>query len=256
MACSDRAGKKAMAGLRGKVAVVTGASKGIGAALARAFARHGATTILNYASDRQGAERIVADIAAEGGIAHACRADVSQPAEAAALIAFAVERGGLDILVNNAGIYRLKPFETITPEDFRRIYEVNVLGPLLTMQAAAAHLPHGGAIVNVATNGISTLSPGGAAYTSSKAALVTMSQVIARELGPRGIRVNVVCPGATETEGSQPLLAGTVVQRLVAGTPLGRVGQPEDIVGPVLFLASDAARWVTGEVVFASGGLR
>ncbi len=245
--------------LQGKVAVVTGASKGIGAALAKGLARAGSRVIVNYASDEEGARRVVSEITAEGGTASEYRADVSQSEQANALIAHAIATyGRLDILVNNAGVYRLKSFEELTEGDFHLMYATNVLGPMLTMQAALAHLPNDGAIINIATNGISTKSPGGAVYTSSKAALVTMSQVVAKELGPRGVRVNVVCPGATETEGvhAQGLIDGAVVRRLIDGTPLGRMGQPGDIVGPVVFLASDAARWVTGEVIFASGGSR
>jgi 3-oxoacyl-[acyl-carrier protein] reductase len=248
-----------MPDLTGKVAVVTGASKGIGSAVAKALAAAGAKLVVNYASDRSGAEQVVSEIQARGGQALPCAADVSEANQAAALIDAAVTSfGQLDILVNNAGVYRLAPFEQITENDFRRIYDTNVLGPLLTMQAASPHLREGGAIINIATNGVSTRSPGGSVYTSSKAALITMSQVIAKELGPRGIRVNVVCPGATDTEGvrAQGLIDGAVVQRLVANTPLGRMGKPDDIADPVVFLASNAARWITGEVLFASGGSR
>jgi 3-oxoacyl-[acyl-carrier protein] reductase len=245
--------------LSGKVAVVTGASKGIGAALAKGLAHAGARVVVNYASDQRGADKIVLEIEASNGQARAFGADVSDRDQAAALIAFAIDAyGGLDILVNNAGVYRLRPFEALTAEDFHTMFHINVLGPLFTMQAASAHLRERGSIINIATNGISTRSPGGALYTSSKSALVTMSQIIAKELGPKRIRVNVVCPGATETEGvhAQGLINGAIVRRLIDNTPLGRMGQPDDIVGPVVFLASDAARWVTGEVLFASGGSR
>jgi 3-oxoacyl-[acyl-carrier protein] reductase len=164
--------------------------------------------------------------------------------------------GQLDVLVNNAAVFKFEPFEESTERDFHRIYNTNVLGALLLMQAASPHLRSGAAIVNIATAGILTTAPGSAVYTSSKAALVSMSQVVAKELGPRGIRVNVVCPGATETEGAhaQGLIGGSMVQRLVDATPLGWLGKPEDIIGPVVFLASAAAHWLTGEVLFASGG--
>ncbi|WP_024519642.1 glucose 1-dehydrogenase [Bradyrhizobium sp. Tv2a-2] len=245
--------------LDGKVAVVTGASKGIGAALAKGLAQAGARIIVNYASDKAGAARVVSEIVALGREALLFGADVSQAEQARALVAAAVERyGQLDILVNNAGVFRFEPFEDATESEFHRIYNTNVLGALLTMQEASRHMHRGGTIINIATGGISTLSPGSAIYTSSKAALVTMSRVIAKELGTRGIRVNVVCPGATETEGAHALgvIDGPMVKKLVDNTPLGRLGQPEDMVGPVLFLASKDAHWVTGEVLFASGGSR
>jgi 3-oxoacyl-[acyl-carrier protein] reductase len=248
-----------MAGLVGKVAVVTGASKGIGAAIARGLAQAGARVIVNYASDRAGAERVAAEIRVSGGEARPAGADVSKADEARSLIEAALDSyERLDILVNNAGVYRFEPFEQATEAEFHRVYNTNVLGALLMMQAASPHLGDGGAIVNIATAGISTAIQGSAVYTSSKAALVTMSRVVAKELGPRNIRVNVVCPGATETEGAHALgvIGGPMVQRLVDSTPLGRLGQPQDMVGPVVFLASDAAHWVTGEVLFASGGYR
>jgi 3-oxoacyl-[acyl-carrier protein] reductase len=164
-----------------------------------------------------------------------------------------------DILVNNAGVYRFEPIEAVTEEEFHRIYNTNVLGALLTMQEAIKRFgPDGGTIINIATAGISTTAPMSSVYTSSKSALVTLSHVLAKELGPRNIRVNVVAPGATETEGAHAIgvLEGPMVKQLVDGTPLGRLGQPEDIVGPVVFLASSDAHWVTGEVLFASGGSR
>ncbi len=245
--------------LDGRVAIVTGASKGIGAAIAVGMARAGARVMVNYASDLIGAERVVSEIVAGGGEARAVQADVSKAEQVKVLVAATIECfGRLDILVNNAGVFRFEPFEEATEEEFHRVYNTNVLGALLMMQAASPHLREGGAIINIATGGISTTSPGGAVYTSSKAALVTMSQVVAKELGARGIRVNVVCPGATETEGAHAIgvIGGPMVQKLVEGTPLGRLGQPKDIVGPVVFLASNDADWVTGEVLFASGGSR
>lgn len=248
-----------MAELSGKVAVVTGASKGIGAAIAKGLAQAGAAVVVNFAADEAGASQVVSEIVHTGGEAAAFGADVSEAHQARALITFAVTHfGRLDILVNNAGVYRLMPFEQADPDDFHHMYNTNVLGPMLTMQAAEPHLRGGGAIINIATAGISTRSPGGSVYTGSKAALVTMSQVVAKEWGPKGIRINVVCPGATQTEGvqTQGLIDGPVVTRLIENTPLARMGLPDDIAGPVLFLASDAARWVTGEVLFASGGSR
>jgi 3-oxoacyl-[acyl-carrier protein] reductase len=246
--------------LNGKIAIVTGASKGIGAAIAKGLAQSGAKVVVNYASDLAGAQRVVSAIAAGGGEAIAVGADVSKLEDVRSLFAQTVQTfGRLDILVNNAGVYRFEPFEAVTEAEFRRVYDTNVLGPIQTMREAIKQFDTaGGVIVNIATAGISSTAPMSSTYTSSKAALVALSRVLAKELGPRRIRVNVICPGATETEGAHAIgiLNGAMVRQLVAGTPLGRLGQPEDIVGPVIFLASDAASWVTGEVLFASGGSR
>ncbi|WP_158915806.1 SDR family NAD(P)-dependent oxidoreductase [Caulobacter sp. S45] len=249
-----------MAQLTGKVAIVTGASKGIGAAIAKGLGLAGAKVVVNYLADRAGAERVASAIADAGGEATTFGADVSKPADVQQLFETTAQVFGRpDILINNAGLYRFEPFEVVTEAEFRRIYDTNVLGPVLTMQEAVKQFgTTGGVIVNIATAGVSNAGPMSSTYTSSKAALVALSRVLANELGPRGIRVNVVCPGATETEGAHAIgvLDGDMVKHLVATTPLGRLGQPEDLVGPVLFLASDAAKWVTGEVLFASGGSR
>jgi 3-oxoacyl-[acyl-carrier protein] reductase len=246
--------------LHGKVAIVTGASKGIGAAIAKGLAKAGANVVVNYASDRSGAEKAVAAITAAGGKAVAVKADVSKSADVKELFEQTIRTfGRLDILVNNAGVYRFEPIEAVTEEEFHRIYNTNVLGAILTMQEAIKHFaPEGGAIINIATAGVSSTLPMSSVYTSSKSALVALSSVLAKELGPRNIRVNVVAPGATETEGAHAIgvLGGPMVKQLVDGTPLGRLGQPEDMVGPVVFLASSDAHWVTGEVLFASGGSR
>jgi 3-oxoacyl-[acyl-carrier protein] reductase len=243
-----------------KVAIVTGASKGIGAAIAKGIAQAGAKVVANYASDHPGAEKTVAAIRAAGGQAVAVKADVSKSSDVQELFEQTIRTfGRLDILVNNAGVYRFEPIEAVTEVEFHRIYNTNVLGALLTMQEAIKRFgPDGGIIINIATAGISTTAPMSSVYTSSKSALVTISHVLAKELGPRNIRVNVVAPGATETEGAHAIgvLEGPMVKQLVDGTPLGRLGQPEDIVGPVVFLASSDAHWVTGEVLFASGGSR
>jgi 3-oxoacyl-[acyl-carrier protein] reductase len=246
--------------LSDKVAIVTGASKGIGAAIAKGMAQAGAKVVANYASDHPGAEKTVAAIRAAGGRAVAVKADISKSSDVQELFEQTIRTfGRLDILVNNAGVYRFEPIEAVTEEEFHRIYNTNVLGALLTMQEAIKRFgPDGGTIINIATAGISTTAPMSSVYTSSKSALVTLSHVLAKELGPRNIRVNVVAPGATETEGAHAIgvLEGPMVKQLVDGTPLGRLGQPEDIVGPVVFLASSDAHWVTGEVLFASGGSR
>jgi 3-oxoacyl-[acyl-carrier protein] reductase len=246
--------------LHDKVAIVTGASKGIGAAIAKGMAKAGANVVVNYASDRSGAEKAVAAITAAGGKAVAVKADVSKSADVKELFEQTIRTfGRLDILVNNAGVYCFEPIEAVTEEEFHRIYNTNVLGAILTMQEAIKHFaPEGGAIINIATAGVSSTLPMSSVYTSSKSALVALSSVLAKELGPRNIRVNVVAPGATETEGAHAIgvLGGPMVKQLVDGTPLGRLGQPEDMVGPVVFLASSDAHWVTGEVLFASGGSR
>jgi 3-oxoacyl-[acyl-carrier protein] reductase len=246
--------------LHGKVAIATGASKGIGAAIAKGMAKAGANVVVNYASDRSGAEKAVAAITAAGGKAVAVKADVSKSADVKGLFEQTIRTfGRLDILVNNAGVYCFEPIEAVTEEEFHRIYNTNVLGAILTMQEAIKHFaPEGGAIINIATAGVSSTLPMSSVYTSSKSALVALSSVLAKEFGPRNIRVNVVAPGATETEGAHAIgvLGGPMVKQLVDGTPLGRLGQPEDMVGPVVFLASSDAHWVTGEVLFASGGSR
>ena len=246
--------------LHGKVAIVTGASKGIGAAIAKGMAKAGANVVVNYASDRSSAEKAVAAITAAGGKAVAVKADVSKSADVKELFEQTIRTfGRLDILVNNAGVYCFEPIEAVTEEEFHRIYNTNVLGAILTMQEAIKHFaPEGGAIINIATAGVSSTLPMSSVYTSSKSALVALSSVLAKEFGPRNIRVNVVAPGATETEGAHAIgvLGGPMVKQLVDGTPLGRLGQPEDMVGPVVFLASSDAHWVTGEVLFASGGSR
>jgi 3-oxoacyl-[acyl-carrier protein] reductase len=246
--------------LHDKVAIVTGASKGIGAAIAKGMAKAGANVVVNYASDRSGAEKAVAAITAAGGKAVAVKADVSKSADVKELFEQTIRTfGRLDILVNNAGVYRFEPIEAVTEEEFHRIYNTNVLGAILTMQEAIKHFaPEGGAIINIATAGVSSTLPMSLVYTSSKSALVALSSVLAKELGPRNIRVNVVAPGAPETEGVHAIgvLGGPMVKQLVDGTPLGRLGQPEDMVGPAVFLASSDAHWVTGEVLFASGGSR
>ena len=246
--------------LHGKVAIVTGASKGIGAAIAKGLAKAGANVVVNYASDRSGAEKAVAAITAAGGKAVAVKADVSKSADVKELFEQTIRTfGRLDILVNNAGVYRFEPIEAVTEEEFHRMYNTNVLGAILTMQEAIKHFaPEGGAIINIATAGVSSTLPMSSVYTSSKSALVALSSVLAKELGPRNIRVNVVAPGATETEGAHAIgvLGGPMVKQLADGTPLGRLGQPEDMVGPVVFLASSDAHWVTDEVLFASGGSR
>ncbi|MCJ2028135.1 glucose 1-dehydrogenase [Methylobacterium sp. J-043] len=248
-----------MSKLEGKVAVVTGASKGIGAAIAKALAKDGAAVIVNYASSKAGADAVVDAITATGGRAVAVKADVSQAAQARGLVEAAVQQfGRLDVLVNNSGIYEFAAIEEVTEAHYRRLFDVNVLGVLLATQAAAKHLGEGGSIINISSAVTDVQTPTSAVYTGTKGALNAISGVLANELAPRKIRVNVVSPGYVVTEGTHTAgIAGSEMEAgFVAQTPLGRSGQPDDIAGVVAFLASDDARWVTGEVINASGGVR
>jgi 3-oxoacyl-[acyl-carrier protein] reductase len=248
-----------MAKLSGKVAVVTGASKGIGAAIARALAGEGASVVVNYAASKAGADAVVDAITRSGGAAIAVQGDVSKAADARALIAAAVERfGRLDVLVNNSGIYAFAAIEEVTEEHYRRQFDVNVLGVLLATQAAAPHLGEGASVINISSAVTHVSMPGAAAYAGTKGAVNAISGVLANELAPRGIRVNTVSPGFVLTEGTHSAgIAGSDMEKgLVAQTPLGRAGQPDDIARVVLFLASDDAAWLTGENITASGGIR
>jgi 3-oxoacyl-[acyl-carrier protein] reductase len=244
-----------MSKLTGKVAVVTGASKGIGAAIAKALAADGAKVVVNYASSKEGAETVVAAI----GKAIAVGGDVSKAAEAQAVIDAAVETfGRLDILVNNAGVYEFSPIEGVTEEHFHRHFNINVLGPLLTTRAAVKYLGEGGSIINVGSGVTRATPPNSAVYTGTKGALDAITGVLARELGPRKIRVNSLNPGMVETEGTHSggYIGSDLEKALVSQTPLGRIGQPDDIADVAVFLASDNSRWLTGEVLLVGGGLR
>jgi 3-oxoacyl-[acyl-carrier protein] reductase len=248
-----------MSKLTGKVAVVTGASKGIGAAIARALAAQGASVVVNYASSRSGADAVVAAITAAGGKAVAVGGDVSKAADAQGIIDAAVETyGRLDILVNNSGVYEFAPIEAITEEHFHKHFNVNVLGLLLVTQAAAKHLGEGGSIVNISSVVSRLTPPGSAVYTATKSAVDGITGALARELGPRKIRVNSVNPGMVATEGthSAGFIGSDLEAWALSTTPLGRIGQPEDIADVAVFLASDDSRWLTGESLIASGGAR
>ncbi len=246
--------------LVGKVAVVTGASKGIGASIAKALAEEGASVAVNYSSSQQDAERVVAEIAARGGKAIAVQADVSKPAHIERLFSEARRSfGSLDILVNNAGVYEFSPLEGVTEEHFRRHFNVNVLGLLFTTKEAVKQMgPEGGSIINIGSVASSIRMPNSAVYSASKAAVDAITGVLAKELGPRKIRVNSISPGMIETEGTHAGgLVGTDFQKMVeAQAPLGRMGQPDDIAPTAVYLASSDSKYMTGETLLVSGGLR
>ncbi|HTW63930.1 MAG TPA: glucose 1-dehydrogenase [Bryobacteraceae bacterium] len=248
-----------MAKLTGKVAVVTGASKGIGAAIAEELAKDGASVIVNYSSSPQGAEAVVAKIKANGGKAKAAGADVSKPAEAKKLIDGAVaEFGRIDVLVNNAAVYDFAPLDQITEEHFDRMFDLNVRGLLFTTQAAAGAMgEQGGAIINIGSVASISAPPGGSVYSATKGAVDVITRSLASELGPRKILVNAVLPGPVETEGTQAKADwwDQFKAQIVPRTPLGRVGQPRDIATVVSFLASPEAGWITGQIIQTAGGL-
>lgn len=260
MACSKTHSKEShISKLQGKVAVVTGASKGIGAAIAKALAAEGASVAVNYASSKSGADAVVAAITEAGGRAIAVQGDVSKAAGAKGIVDTAIKTyGRLDILVNNSGVYEFAPLEEVTEEHFHRLFNINVLGLLLTTQAAAKHLGEGASIINIGSGVTRITPPNSAVYTGTKGAVDAITGVLARELGPKKIRVNTVNPGVVETEGTHNTgFAGSDFEKAaVAQTPLGRVGQPRDIASIAVFLASDDAAWLTGEQLIASGGLR
>jgi 3-oxoacyl-[acyl-carrier protein] reductase len=248
-----------MSKLKGKVAIVTGASKGIGAAIAKSLASEGASVVVNYASSKEGADAVVAAIGKAGGKAVAVRGDVSKSADAQGIVDAAIKQfGKLDILVNNSGVYNFSPLESITEEDFHRQYGVNVLGLLLTTQAAAKHLGEGASIINIGSVVTRITPPGSAVYTGTKGAVDAITGVLSRELGPRKIRVNALNPGMVETEGthSAGFIGSDFETGTIGQTPLGRIGQPNDIASIAVFLASDDSSWLTGEQLLAGGGLR
>jgi len=248
-----------MSKLAGKVAVVTGASKGIGAAIAKALAAEGADVVVNYASSQAGADAVVQAITTAGGKAIAVQADVSKAEQAQELIEAAVKAfGHLDVLVNNSGVYAFGAIEDITEEHYRQMFDVNVLGVLLTTKAAVKHLGDGGSIINISSAVTSLAPPTSAVYTGTKGAVDAITSVLANELGPRKIRVNAILPGIVETEGTHTagFVGSDFEHNAVAQTPLGRIGQPDDIASVAVFLASDDARWLTGERLTASGGFR
>jgi len=249
-----------MSKLTGKVAVVTGASKGIGAGIAKSLAAEGASVVVNYSSDKTGAEKTVAEIVKAGGKAVAVGASVANAAGIATLFAEAKKAyGTVDILVNNAGVYRFAPLEGITEEDFDLMYDTNVKGLLFTSKAAAAQFPAGGGvIINIGSVASEQTPATTSIYSSTKGSVDIITRVLAKELGPKGVRVNGVNPGPVATEGfkSAGIEGSDFEKGMIAGTPLGRIGQPDDIGSVVAFLVSDDAKWVTGSLLQVAGGLR
>jgi 3-oxoacyl-[acyl-carrier protein] reductase len=246
--------------LAGKVAVVTGASKGIGASIARHLADEGAAVVVNYASSKEGADRVVAEITGKGGRAVAVQADLARQADVRRLFAEALKAfGRLDVLVNNAGVYEFAPLEAVTAEHFHKQFDLNVLGLLLASQEAVRHFgPAGGSIVNISSVAATAAPPTASVYSATKAAVDAVTRSLAKELGPRKIRVNAINPGMVETEGWHAAGIGESEFRkqVEAQTPLGRIGQPQDIAPAAVFLASDDSSWITGETLHIAGGFR
>jgi 3-oxoacyl-[acyl-carrier protein] reductase len=249
-----------MSKLQNKIAVVTGASKGIGAAIAKAYGDAGASVVVNYASDRAGAERVVTEITGKGGKAIALQGDVSKAGDVERLFAVAKETyGRVDVLVNNAGVFRFSPLEDFTEEEFHREFNINVLGTLLAArEASKAFGDRGGSIINVSSVVSESPPPGSSVYSATKGAVDTITVALAGELGTRKIRVNTIAPGGVDTEGARTLgvVGSDFETQIVSRTPLGRFGQPDDIAKVAVFLASDDSAWLTGERISTAGGFR
>lgn len=246
--------------LANKVAVITGASKGIGTGIAKQLAAAGASVVVNYSTAKTAAEKVVAEIKAEGGKAIAVQGNVSSEKDVSRLFAETKKAfGAVDILVNNAGVYKFGTIEAISAEDFHKQFDTNVLGLLLTTQGAIANFSEsGGSIINIGS-AVSDISPAGSAiYTATKGAVDAITHVLAKELGSRKIRVNSINPGMVETEGTHTagFIGSDLEKEMVRTAPLGRIGQPDDIADVAVFLASEDSRWLTGEILLASGGVR
>jgi len=246
--------------LKGKVAIVTGASKGIGAAVAKSLAAEGASVVVNYSSSKEGADRVVAAIEKGGGTAVAIGANVSRKNEIERLFAETKKNfGRLDIVVNNAGIYEFAPIEAVTEEHFHKQFDLNVLGLILASQQAAKHFgPEGGSIVNISSIASTVRIPYSSVYSATKAAVDAATRALSAELGPRKIRVNAINPGMVDTEGyrSAGINESDLRKQVEAQTPLGRIGTPEDIAPAVVFFASSDSAWITGESLYITGGFR
>ena len=249
-----------MSKLTGKVAIVTGASKGIGAEIAKQIAADGASVVVNYSSDKIGADATVAEITKSGGKAIAVGASVAEAPGIETLFAEAKKAyGTVDILVNNAGVYKFAPLEGVTGEDFDLMFGINVKGLLLASKAAAAQFPtSGGNIINIGSVASDQAPPMASIYAATKGAVDVITRVLAKELGPKGVRVNAVNPGPVVTEGfkSSGVEGSDFEKQMLAGTPLGRIGRPDDIGAVVSFIASDDAKWITGSILQVAGGLR
>ena len=249
-----------MGKLANKVALVTGASKGIGAGIAKALAADGASVVVNYASSKEGADKVVAEIKAKGGKAVAVKGDFSKQEDIGKVFAEVKKTfGRLDTLVNNAGVYAFSPLEQVSAEDYHRIFDLNVLGLLLASKESLKYFgPEGGSIINIGSVASSLTPPNSSVYTATKGAVDAITHVLAKELGPRKIRVNSINPGMVETEGvhTAGFIGSDFEKNAVAQTPLGRIGQPQDIATVATFLASDDSAWLTGELLKAGGGLR
>ncbi len=246
--------------LQGKVAIVTGASKGIGAGIAKALAAQGASVVVNYASSKASADAVVAEITKAGGKAVAVQGSVAKEAEVKRLFAESDEAfGRLDILVNNAGVYQFGALEDVTESEFHRQFDTNVLGPILATREAVKRFPlEGGSVINVSSIASEKGLPGATIYGATKGALDQVTRTHAIELAPRKIRVNTIAPGGVETEGthSAGIIGSDMETQMIAGTPLGRMGQPDDVADVAVFLASDASRWITGDRIRVAGGFR
>ncbi len=246
--------------LAGKVAVVTGASKGIGAGIAKQLAADGAAVVVNYSSSKEGADRVVAEIESSGGKAVAVRANVAKKADIERLFAETEKAfGKLDILVNNAGVYEFSPLEEITEEHFHKMFDLNVLGLILASKEAAKHFDSsGGSIVNISSVASTAAPANTSVYSATKAAVDAVTKSLAKELGPRNIRVNSINPGMVETEGvhAMGIIESEFRRDIESRTPLGRIGQPQDVAPAVVFLASADSAWITGETLVVAGGLR
>jgi len=246
--------------LTGKVAVVTGASKGIGAGIAKGLAEEGAAVVVNYASSREGAEHVVAEIKQRGGMAVAVQGDVSRAPDVQRIFAETKKAfRRLDVLVNNAGVYQFGALEDITEEQFHRQFNTNVLGLILATQEAAKHFgAEGGSVINIGSSAAQLTPPATTVYSATKGAVDAVTHVLAKELGPKKIRVNSINPGIVETEGvhASGIIGSDFQKTFEVQTPLGRIGKPEDIAPIAVFLASEDSGWLTGETLLASGGLR
>jgi 3-oxoacyl-[acyl-carrier protein] reductase len=246
--------------LQGKVAIVTGASKGIGAGIAKALAAEGASVVVNYATSKEGADKVVKQITSEGGKAAAVHGDMSKAADVQRLFKETTDLyGSIDILVNNAGIFKFEPLEAVKEEEFHREFNTNVLGPILAIQEGVKHFgPNGGSVINISSVASQLSPPNSVVYSATKGALDSVTRVLAKELGALNIRVNTLAPGGVETEGTHTagIIGSDFEKEMVAKTPLGRLGQPDDIARVAVFLASSDSNWLTGERIAAAGGMQ